>query len=156
MSEDFETFLQKRKLTADSLKEARSASKLGGADPTPASQIITEEESARLETRLRHYPFTVNDVLRERFTLMTSMIDKTQDVCYDMCQEENDLTFLSIKEAKCFRNCVTKIGYLVPALQKSFNQADTPSFKYQQELTEQLREKYGKPTPNISIYEPQM
>ena len=82
---------------------------------------------------------------------MTSKIEHTQDACYDMCEQDNNLTFLGIQEGKCFRNCVTKIGYMVPALQKSFTHGDQPSFAYQQSLTAQLREKYGKPLPNLSL-----
>ena len=152
MSEEYETFLAKRKLTADSLKEARAAAG-GVTDLTPAQKMFSESQVQKLNTRVNNYPFDVQDIMRERMTMMTSMVEHTQDVCYDMCAQDNDLTFLSIKEARCFRNCVTKTGYLMPALQKSFRQAEQPSFVYQQELTEKLREKFGKPTPDLRIYE---
>ena len=83
---------------------------------------------------------------------MASFFENAQDACYDMCSNnKSELTFLNIKEGKCLRNCVMKIGYLMPAVQKSFAQGDQPAFLAQQELTNELRAKYGAPKPNLSL-----
>ena len=76
-----------------------------------------------------NYPLDTQDVRRQRLTNMASFYEHAQDACFDLCEDKkSDLTFLSIKEGKCLRNCVMKIGYLMPAVQKSFGEGDAAGF----------------------------
>ena len=95
------------------------------------------------------YPLDQNDSTRERLHLMTSFYTSMHDACYDKCAQNNDLTFLSIQEGKCFRNCLTKVSYYYPTIQTNLQGA---AFKHQDELTNKLKAKHGLPTvPNLSV-----
>ena len=82
------------------------------------------------------------------------MFEQTHEACFNMCATPNDLTFLSIGEGKCLRNCFTKTGYMMPAVQKSLSKDDESGLTYQRQLVNQMREKLGTPYPNLQIYEP--
>ena len=80
--------------------------------------------------------------------MLTTFFTRVQDACYDKCDTHNDLTFLTIQEGKCFRNCITKMNYYYPTLQTNLRDA---SYKYQDEMTEKIRVKQGRPTPDLSF-----
>ena len=88
----------------------------------------------------------VNDVRREKIHLFNSLMQQAYFSCYDSCKENNELTYLSIKEGKCFRNCITKVGYFYPTL--NFNLRDA-SYRTQQELSEDIRRDLGRPSPDL-------
>ena len=74
--------------------------------------------------------------------------EAAHDGCFEKCATDNDLTFLSIQEAKCFRNCIAKYSYFYPSL--SFNLRDS-GFMYQSRVNENLKKKHGIPTADMSI-----
>ena len=102
-----------------------------------------------LKKRAQMFPLTLEDLRRERYHSMATFTMNTHDACYDTCAEDNELTFLSVPEGKCYRNCVTKISYLHPILVD--NMQDT-GVAHQIAKNEELRRKLGRPTPNLSVY----
>ena len=48
----------------------------------------------------------------------TQWMEAAQEGCFDACEQPNELTFLSIPEGICLRNCVTKLNYLMPMLDR--------------------------------------
>ena len=86
------------------------------AAPTPAELLQTPEALAELQSRLSAYPLDRNDLTRERLHLLTSFYSSMHDACFDKCSSNNDLTFLSIQEGRCFRNCLTKVSYYYPTI----------------------------------------
>ena len=131
-----DSFLQQRKASGESLMEARNEAISSLNDQMPGEKLLSDKQRREMKHRIDNYPLSVQDVRREKLTLAASFMEHTHDRCFDMCEQANDLTFLSIPEGKCFRNCITKIGYLLPAVHKSFQQGDEPGFAYQNELTE--------------------
>tara|TARA_B110000305_G_C18961626_1_gene413026 strand:+ start:148 stop:507 length:360 start_codon:yes stop_codon:yes gene_type:complete len=109
---------------------------------------MSEERNNEARAHLNAYPLDTNDVQRERMHMLTTFFTNMQDSCYDKCAEDNDFTFLSIREGKCFRNCITKVSYYYPTLKTNLKDA---SFRYQDELTEKIRVKQGRPTPDLSL-----
>ena len=85
---------------------------------------------------------------RERLHMLTSLYENVHDACYDKCAQSNDLTFMSIQEGKCFRNCITKFSYFYPSLTANLKDA---SFREQDKLTEDLLKNAGVMTPDISL-----
>ena len=108
---DLESFLAARKLTAEDLGKNKTK-----AAPLPAQLLFTPEKAKEARAHLNAYPLDTNDVKRERMHLLTTFYTNMQDACFDKCAEDNDFTFLSIREGKCFRNCVTKASYYYPTL----------------------------------------
>ena len=115
---DLESFLAARKLTAEDLEQSRSQ-----AAPLPANLLMSEERNNEARAHLNAYPLDTNDVQRERMHMLTTFFTNMQDSCYDKCAEDNDFTFLSIREGKCFRNCITKVSYYYPTLKTNLKDA---------------------------------
>ena len=80
--------------------------------------------------------------------MLTTMYSSFQDACYEKCAEDNDLTYLSIREGKAFRNCITKVSYFYPTLKTNLQDA---SFREYDNMTDKIKAKQGRPTPDLSL-----
>ena len=97
---------------------------------------------------LQHYPLERQDAQREKMHMVTSLYSNVHEACFDKCAVNNELTFMSVNEGKCFRNCITKFSYWHPTLGQNLKDA---SFRLQDELTEKIRAKNGDATPDLSM-----
>ncbi len=50
--------------------------------------------------------------------LMTQWTQTTHEACFDLCEQNNDMTIMSIEEGMCMRNCVMKVNSITPFLFK--------------------------------------
>ena len=78
-------------------------------------------------------------------TLLSSMYQNIQSACFDKCVEDNDEPFLTIKEGKCYRNCITKISYFYPTLHRNLENA---KFHDLNKETREARIDHGVPQPS--------
>ena len=99
---------------------------------------------------LARYPITANDLQRVRVTTEAQWNHAATQGCYDVCQQENELAFLSIQEGRCFRNCISKLSFFYPSLNKSL--VGSGYQNTEQEL-EEYRNSKGYFTPNLDIME---
>ena len=68
--------------------------------------------------KLERYPFTTNDVDNFRINQLTQWAQASHEACFDLCEQNNELTFMSIEEGSCMRNCVSKLNFMTPYLNK--------------------------------------
>ena len=80
--------------------------------------------------------------------MLTTLYENVHDSCYEKCAQNNDLTFMSIHEGKCFRNCLTKFSYFYPTLKANLMDA---SFRDQDKLTEEILNANGIYTPDLTL-----
>ena len=66
------------------------------------------------------FPLNENDGTRMLVTANTQWMEAAHGGCLELCEQNNDLTFLSISEGKCFRNCLSKLNFLTPTFQISY------------------------------------
>ena len=66
------------------------------------------------------FPLSQNDHKRFRMTDTTHWLESAHNACFDVCEQNNELTFLSIQEGKCFRNCISKLNFLTPHFGKQY------------------------------------
>ena len=85
----------------------------------PIDKYISEEKVQNTVKLLQKYPLSENDIRRERCHALASFLENVHDSCYQQCSTNNSFTFLSVKEGKCFRNCITKVTYHHPSLKMS-------------------------------------
>ena len=120
-----------------------------GAGPAmPIDKFISEEDVQRRMKLLQKHPLSENDVRRERCHSLATFLESVHDACYLQCGVNNGYTFLSVKEGKCFRNCITKVAYHQPALRES---AQESAYIFQNLENDELRAKLGRPNPDLRI-----
>ena len=81
-------------------------------------------------------------------TSLTSFMMNANFACYDKCNTVNDLTFMSIKEGKCYRNCISKLNYYMPTIRPAIEGTAYEMLSFENNM---LRAKLGRPNPNLSL-----
>ena len=114
----------------------------------PIDKFFSAGEQQAVYKRVQQFPLNMEDMRRERFHSMSSLFEQVHDACFDQCRTDNDLTFLSVKEGRCYRNCVTKISYFQPSLAGNLRGT---AYAHQEEVNAALREKLGRPNPILSV-----
>ena len=112
-----EEFLASRKLQGEEFLSKKDDP--GALTDMPINKFFTPAEVQETTKRAQMFPLSVNDMRRQRLHMLTTMAENLHDSCYEMCTEPNDLTFLSLQEGKCFRNCFTKFNYFQPSMTKN-------------------------------------
>ena len=67
-----------------------------------------------------------------------------------MCEQNNDLTFMSIPEGKCMRNCVVKLNNLTPAINRKL-MGSSMMESAQEYLDYKLSKGYKEPNLKINV-----
>ena len=62
---------------------------------------------------------SVHDKKRVETTALTQWIENGHEGCLNACSVDNELTFLSIHEGRCFRNCLLKLNHIWPSLKEN-------------------------------------
>ena len=56
------------------------------------------------------YPYSAEDQYNQKLEIFTVLGRELQENCFNACAKPNDLTFLTIQEGMCLRNCITKFS----------------------------------------------
>ena len=59
-----------------------------------------------------------NDIKRQNVTWLSQWHENASEACFEKCVENNELTFMSVQEGMCLRNCVIKLNYMIPELER--------------------------------------
>lgn len=87
---------------------------------------------------------TFQDQYRGNAEVLEAMAESLHSNCYEACgQQSNDLTFLSLSEGLCFRNCLTKFGVFFPTLRQNLQSAEY------QHITKRNLERASAKNPKI-------
>lgn len=100
--------------------------------------MVDTEENYRYNYLQQFKPVNENDVRRQLYTRLASFYDNQHYSCLSQCETASDLTFLTLREGKCYRNCVTKSMYLYKSL--GLRAKDSACMLQQQE-NDELRKK---------------
>ena len=76
-------------------------------------------------------------MVQENFALMENL----HEGCYLKCSTKKDVTYLTMQEGLCFRNCLNKFNSWYPRLQQNTQDA---AFKTYWGLTEELQAELKK------------
>lgn len=69
------------------------------------------------------------------------MSEVLNDNCFDICDKQTELPFLSVQEGLCFRNCISKFSVFYPTLGRNLEHAD---FRfYNDKYMEEAQKKYS-------------
>ena len=64
--------------------------------------------------------------------------------CFDLCEQTNSLTFMSVNEGMCMRNCVQKLNGMLPVLTRRLGDC---TYTQEKQRFDEYRESKGYADP---------